>query len=94
MSQQNWNVRDNPEQSRFEVVLDEGIALAQYRRRGDVLQIVHTEVPPALEGRGIASALMAAAVAQARERGLKIQPSCSYADAYMQRHPEAQDLLA
>jgi predicted GNAT family acetyltransferase len=37
---------------------------------------------------------MAAAVAQARERGLKIQPSCSYADAYMQRHPEAQDLLA
>ena len=94
MSDKTWTVRNNTEQSRFETVLDEGIALAQYRLREGVLQIVHTEVPPALEGRGIASGLMAAVVAYAREHGLKIEPRCSYADAYMKRHPETQDLLA
>lgn len=94
MSEQNWTVRNNSAQSRFEVVLDEGIALAQYRLRDGVMQIVHTEVPPALEGRGLASALMSAAVEHARAEGLKIEPRCSYAASYMKRHPETQDLQA
>jgi predicted GNAT family acetyltransferase len=94
MSEQNWTVHNNAAQSRFEVVLDEGTALAQYRLHDGVMQIVHTEVPPALEGRGLASALISAAVKHARAEGLKIEPRCSYAASYMKRHPETQDLLA
>ncbi len=78
---------------RFAVSTPQGIALCSYRREGNMLVLPHTEVPPALEGRGIAAALVAAALAWARSEGMKVRPSCSYVAAYMRRHPETQDLL-
>ena len=66
------------------------------RDRFGWVRLLHTDEPltvPALRGRGIAAALVHAALAHARERGLKVRPDCSYAEAYMQRHPETLDLL-
>jgi predicted GNAT family acetyltransferase len=94
MNDRTWTVRHNAAHSRFEAVLDEGAAVAEYRLHDGVMQILHTEVPRALEGRGIAASMMAAAVAHAREQGLKIDPRCSYAAVYMKRRPETRDLLA
>jgi len=54
----------------------------------------HTGVPRALEGRGIAAALVAAALAHARSQGLRVRPVCSYVQVYMRRHPDTLDLLA
>ena len=79
--------------SRFEASVTGGMAECAYRLQGDVMNIVHTEVPPASEGRGIAAALVQAALAHARAQGLRVRPSCSYVRAYMRRHPETQDLL-
>ncbi len=79
--------------SRFELQVEGGLAECAYRLQGDVMNIVHTEVPPASEGRGIAAALVHAALGYARARGHKVQPSCSYVRAYMRRHPETLDLL-
>jgi predicted GNAT family acetyltransferase len=56
------------------------------------MRITHTGVEPAVEGRGIASSLVAAALAHARTNGLKVDPECPYARAYMERHPETRDL--
>ena len=84
----------NPEAHRFEAIVDGGFARCDYRRVGSVLQLHHTEVPVALEGRGIAGQLVAAALAYARENGLKVAPYCSYVRSYMHRHPETHDLLA
>lgn len=78
----------------FEAAYDEGVAVCAYQRQGDVLVLSHTEVPPALEGRGIAAALVRATLDWARAQGLRVQPRCSYVAAYMRRHPETQDLLA
>ncbi|MFM2119584.1 MAG: hypothetical protein RL722_1052 [Pseudomonadota bacterium] len=58
-----------------------------------VVDFVHTGVPRALEGRGIAAALVAAGLAWAREQGLAVRPVCSYVRVYMRRHPETADLL-
>jgi uncharacterized protein len=69
------------------------LALCSYRQEGDTLVLHHTEVPPALQGQGIAAALVAAALAWARAQGLRVRPSCSYVAAYMRRHPETLDLL-
>ena len=80
--------------SRFEASVTGGMAECAYRLQGDVMNIVHTEVPPASEGRGIAAALVQAALAHARAQGLRVRPSCSYVRAYMRRHAETQDLLA
>ena len=87
-------VRDNREKSRFE--LEEGglTAVADYRRQGDHLLITHVEAPPALRGTGTADRLMTGVVAAARAEGVKVAPLCSYAAAFMRRHPEHSDLMA
>jgi predicted GNAT family acetyltransferase len=86
-------VRHNEAARRFEADVDGGLARADYRMQGDVMGIVHTEVPMAAEGRGIAGQVVRAALAHAREKGLRVAPMCSYVRAYMQRHPETHDLL-
>ena len=84
----------NEAQSRFETTVDGETAVAEYRERDGVLELTHTVVPAALEGRGIAGALIRHALDHARAQRLMVQPSCSYAAAYMQRHPETHDLRA
>ena len=87
-------VRDNPELMRYELEVAGGVAFADYRRQGDTLAITHTVTPPALRGQGIAGRLVAGLLADARSRGLKIRPLCSYVVDYFERHPEERDLLA
>lgn len=65
-----------------------------HMRPDGALVIDHTGVPPALEGQGIAGALLAHAIAYVREQGLKIEPRCSYVVAAFRRHPEWGDVLA
>jgi uncharacterized protein len=87
-------VQHQAEAQRFVVQTAHGLALCSYRRDGEVLVLHHTEVPVALEGRGIAAALVAAALNWVRSEGLRVRPVCSYVAAYMRRHPETLDLLA
>lgn len=87
-------VTHNPGASRFEATLHGRLAECSYQRRGEVLALHHTEVPAALQGQGVAAALVQATLAWARAEGLRVRPVCSYVAAYMKRHPETQDLLA
>lgn len=88
------SVTHNAAQQRFELTEEGHLNVAEYRVAGKVMRITHTSVEPAVEGRGIASSLIAAALAHARANGLKVDPQCAYARAYMERHPETQDLRA
>lgn len=94
MSHPGPEVVHRPEHSRFEASVDGQLSLADYRLQGGVMHMTHTEVPPVQQGRGIAAALVAAALAHARAQGLKVNPLCSYVRAYMQRHPDTSDLHA
>lgn len=87
-------VHDNKERSRFEMEIDGSIAFANYREAGSTVVIIHTEVPPALNGRGIGSALVKGALDIIRASGKKVLPRCDFAAAYIERHPEYRDLLA
>ena len=62
--------------------------------RGDTRIANHTYVPAAARGKGIAGALVAALIDDARKEGFKIEPSCSYVEAAFRRHPEWADLRA
>jgi len=86
-------VRHNAQASRFEATVDGQLCVADYLLAGNVMRMHHTEVPVALEGRGIAGALVRAALAHAEANGLRIEPRCAYVRAYMRRHPETQRLL-
>jgi uncharacterized protein len=87
-------ITHDPAASRFETTVDGLLCRLDYRLDGDVMRIHHTEVPPRLEGRGIAARLSAAAFQHARDGGLRVQPLCSYVRAWVRRHPEQQALLA
>lgn len=76
---------------RFEATVDAHLAELVYRREGQWLDLVHTGVPDALEGRGVGGALVRAAVDEAEQQGLTIIPSCSFAAAWLERHPDVAD---
>jgi hypothetical protein len=86
-------IRDNTAQHRFELEVEGGMALMYYRLEPDVITLMHTEVPPALGGQGIGSALVRGVLDLVRARGLSVVPKCPFVAAYMGRHPEYNDLI-
>jgi hypothetical protein len=66
---------------------------AQYRLRPELIAFVHTEVDPRFEGRGLAGRLIAAALDDARAKGLAVLPFCPFVNAYIKRHGGYLDLV-
>ena len=87
-------VRNNEARHSYVLEEDGHTAFAAYRIEGGNIVFYHTVVPPELEGRGIGSALVAGALEDVRARGLKVVALCSFVKAWIDRHEEAQDLLA
>ncbi len=85
-------IRHDPAAHRFLAEVDGHVGYVEYALRDGVMVIAHTIVPPAIGGRGIAAALVKAAVEYARGEGLTVDPRCSYAEAWMRRHPAYGDL--
>lgn len=83
-----FQVEDNPAASRFEVRAEGGLAELIYRKNGNRLVLVHTAVPGALGGHGIAGQLVQAAVDYAVAGGMTIVPLCPYARSWLERHPD------
>jgi uncharacterized protein len=88
------DVRDNTDRHRFELEVDGHIAFSEYRRSGDLLTVMHTEVPKELGGRGIGSALARGLLDLGRAQRLKVKPLCSFVAGYIDKHPEYADLRA
>lgn len=87
-------VRDNPELQRYEAIVDGELAGSIiYRKQDDELVLIHTEVEAEFEGQGIASRLVAATLDDIRARGLRMRPFCAFVKAYLERHPEYDDLI-
>ena len=79
--------RDNAPQHRYELECDGFLSFADYRDVAHARVILHVETPAQARGRGYASKLMAAVVADAKAHGLKLRASCAFAVAYFKRHP-------
>jgi predicted GNAT family acetyltransferase len=89
-----YEIHHDPVARRFTTRVDGLEAELAYSYDGDLLVINHTGVPRAIEGRGIASALVRAVFEFARETGTKVRPACSYAAAWVERHAQYAHLLA
>jgi len=88
-------IADVPGASRYEARVGTQLAgWVDYRRLGRRLVAIHTEVPPAFAGRGIASALVRRVIEDARRGGERISPLCPLFVAHFARHPEDADVLA
>jgi predicted GNAT family acetyltransferase len=94
MSEEEYPVTHNPAAGRFEVRTESGTARLNYAHAGENLDLVHTEVPGALEGHGYASALARAALDYARHERIHVIPTCPFVADYIARHPEDAVLVA
>jgi uncharacterized protein len=87
-------VTDAPEAQRYEAHLDSELAgVLEYVVKRGRIALVHTEVAPAFEGRGVGAALARFALDDARGRGLRVIASCPYVRSYLQKHPEDHDIV-
>ena len=86
-------VRDNAALKRFELETDGHTASLYYGLAPGVITLMHTEVPDAIGGRGVGSALIRGALEAIRAKGLKLVVKCPFVAAYMGKHPEFNDLL-
>lgn len=86
-------IQHNEAAHRFEWTEDGHLCVLDYELKGATAAFVHTGVPAPVGGRGIAADLVRVGLDTARARGWKVQPVCSYVAAYLQKHPEYQDLV-
>ncbi len=86
-------VTDNPSRHRFELKQGNETAFILYSKTSDSIRLVHTEVPPALQGQGVASKLVRDTLELLRNSGQKIVPSCPFVADYIKRHREYLPLI-
>src|SRR5512133_3159633 len=93
-SAENIAVRDNAGESRYELVLDEQVVgEIAYRLAPVHMVLIHTEVLPSLENKGLGARLVAGALDDIRARGLRVIPFCPFVRWYIRRHSDYADLV-
>lgn len=89
-------VTDNPSASRYELHLGTELAgFAEYklRQHDTVINLVHTEIGDAFQGKGLATHLARFSLDDARKRGLAVLPFCPYISSWIKKHPDYADLV-
>ncbi len=87
------DIVNNKAERRYELAAEGRIAATYYSLADGVITFIHTEVPPELGGRGIASKLIRGALDQVRAEGLKVIAQCPFVKAFIDKHADYQDLL-
>jgi len=87
-------ITENSEKKRFEAEVEGKLAIVEYIRAKDAVYLTHTEVPDALEGKGVGSGLVKGVLEKMEEEDAKIAPMCPFVASYIKRHPEWKKLLA
>ena len=87
-------IRDNVDKHRFEIDLGDGeFAFAAYELLPGAIRFYHTLVPEIHGGQGLGTALIEASLRAARERGLKVIPTCPFFRAFLKKHLDQQDVV-
>ncbi|HET7461092.1 MAG TPA: GNAT family N-acetyltransferase [Longimicrobium sp.] len=87
-------VQRNEGEEQFEAMVGGDKAVLTYAEQNGKLYLLHTEVPEAMEGHGIGSALVKRAMEYARETDVKVVPFCPFARAWLNRHPDYAGMVA
>lgn len=92
-------VRHDRSEGRFYISFDEykDAVLDYEERKGNgytVLDFRHTFVPEPLRKQGIASRIVKTGFEYARERNLKVEPTCPFVESFLDEHEEYAHLRA
>jgi predicted GNAT family acetyltransferase len=94
MNYDELKLRVNTSLNQFELEVGTDMAFIEYKLSGDKLFLIHTEVPQALEGKGVGSAIVQKTLQYARDNSYKIVPLCPFVQTYLQRHKDWNDIVA
>ena len=85
---------DDTDRHRFEA-LDAGkvAGYVEYNMLTSSIMLVHTEVLPEYEGKGVGSFLARESLAAARNMGKRVIPACPFIASYLRKHRELLDLV-
>ncbi len=86
------DVVHNRGEQRFETWIDGNLSKLDYIQDDKNFVITHVGVHPSLRGQGVAGKIVEVSLAYARENSLRVVPMCSYAAAFIRRHPEYAEL--
>jgi predicted GNAT family acetyltransferase len=87
-------LNDNKDRKQFEMIVEGHTARIEYMIMANKIFLTHTEVPAALEGKGIGSVIVKLTLEEVEKRGLKLIPLCPFVGKYITRHPEWKRILA
>jgi len=87
------NITHNVAANRFEYITPEATAYIEYEMQQSIMDLTHTIVPKALEGRGLGGSLVKHALEYAREKGYKIKPTCWFVDKFVKKFKDYQELV-
>lgn len=88
-----YELIDNPKKPQYEFHLDGEIPRLEYIKTKDKIYLTHTEVPAALSGRGVGSALIGTALEDIERQGLTLVPLCPFVALFLMRNPEWKRLV-
>lgn len=94
MADASVQVRRNEGEEQFEAEVGGETAVLTYAEQHGKLYLLHTQVPEAMEGHGVGGALVRAAMDFATAQGVKVVPFCPFARAWLQRHPQYEEMVA
>ena len=77
----------------FEMEVNGYTAIIAYQEHHFTITLLHTEVPPELEGKGAATAIIEKTLAYLEKNHFRLIPVCPFVVAYIKRHPEWKMIL-
>ena len=83
----------NQDKKRFQITIDGHDAFIEYKETAQQTALVHTEVPEAIGGRGVAAALVEKTLNHLEAHHNTLLPICPYVFAYIKKHPEWKRLV-
>jgi predicted GNAT family acetyltransferase len=87
-------VRDNPGQNRFELLVDGTVGgIAAYRVRDGRVVITHSEVDRAHRGEGLGTELASGTLDLLRDRGATVVTLCPFFARFVSEHHDWDDIL-
>ena len=81
-------VINNKQGSRFLLEIEGQEVYVLYAEDKETIELYSTYTPPQLRGQGFAEKVVLAAFEYAKEKNLKVIPSCWYVRSFLEKHPE------
>lgn len=84
-----YELIDNEENHQYEFRIGNKVPFIEYiKTKNGEIYLTHTQVPAALEGKGVGSQLVEKALKDIERQELRLVPLCPFVAGYIQKHPD------